>query len=78
MDSSIKTREQRVRRQLARQGYLLRKSRADGCVRVKDAYQGQSLNDCGGYMILDGNTRAVCAGERFNLSLEDVERFAAE
>ena len=62
-----KTKENRIRRALAKRGYLLRKSRAE-----------ESIDNFGGYMIVDANYNAVIAGERFNLSLDDVEQFVGE
>lgn len=78
MKSSTKTRENRVRRQLARQGYRLHKSRTDGCVYQNGVYQGQNGDDYGGYMIVYANTNTVVRGDRFSMGLEDVEKFAAE
>lgn len=75
--NNIKVAENKVRRQLARQGYRLQKSRTDGTVRVNGVYQGENGNDRGGYRIIDTNTNMIVAGERFDLSLEDVERLAA-
>ncbi len=62
-------RESRIRRALASQGYQLRKSRLRG---------GESVNDRGGYMILDAGRNRIEAGEKFDLSLADVERWASE
>ena len=62
-----KTRENRARRQLARLGYQLRKDRA----------RNYSVDNQGGYMIVNLNN-VLEAGERFDLSLEDVERFIEE
>ena len=78
MEISIKTRENRVRRQLARQGYRLHKSRGNGRVYSKGVCVGLNPDDYGGYMIVDAGTNGVMAGERFDLSLEDVEGFASE
>lgn len=62
----IKAREDKARRQLAKQGYSLKKSRA----------QTYTADNQGGYMIVqDGIIRA---GERFDLTLEDVEKYIAE
>lgn len=68
MTVSIKTREARARRQLNRQGYTLHKSRV-----ITTTHDNQ-----GGYMIVQSWNNAIEAGERFELSLEDVERFAAK
>lgn len=78
MSENTKVRENQVRRQLARQGYRLQKSRSDGTVRVNGVYQGVNMDDQGGYQIVDDNTEMIVAGEKFDLSLEDVERLAAE
>lgn len=78
MEKSIKTRENRVRRQLSRQGYRLHKSRTNGCVYQNGVYQGLNSDDYGGYRIVDSSTDMILAGERFDLSLEDVERWAAD
>lgn len=66
MEKEIKRREDRVRRQLARQGLALRKSRASTF----------SVDDQGGYRIIDTQYNRVEAGERFELTLEDAEAFA--
>lgn len=63
-----KARENRVRRQLAKQGYRLHKSRA----------RGVHFDNRGGYMIIDACCNYIVAGEKCDLSLEDVERFAAD
>lgn len=68
MDKNTKSRENRVRRQLAKQGYRLHKSRS----------RGVYLNDLGGYTIVDADCNFVIAGANFDLSLEDVEQFVAE
>ena len=62
-----KSRESAVRRKLARQGYKLRKSR--------NGYSGDNL---GGYMIVNVLHNSMEAGERYDLSLEDVEKWANE
>ena len=76
--NETKIRENRVRRQLARQGCRLHKSRTDGCVYVNGDFQGIRLNDRGGYMVVDAYTNMILGGEHFDLSLEDVEQWAAE
>lgn len=63
----VKIRENRVRRQLAKQGYRLHKSRTGGV----------TLHDLGGYMIVNADYNFVVAGPNSDLSLEDVEQFAA-
>lgn len=74
MSKNTKVRENRVRRQLARQGLRLQKSRTDGIVRVNGIYQGLNVDDYGGYRIIDASTNTIMGGERFDLSLEDAER----
>ena len=62
--SDTKARENRLRRRLAKMGYLLRKSRAS-----------ESLDNFGGYMIVDAYRNYVVAGSRFDLDLDDLEQF---
>ena len=76
--SETRIRENRVRRQLARQGYRLHKSRTDGCVYGRGIFQGLNANDYGGYVITDASTNMIVADERFDLSLEDIEQWVAE
>lgn len=64
----LKAREDRLRRALRRFGLALRKSRV-----VK-----LNLDNLGGYTILDADHNYVVAGTRFDLTLEDVERFVQE
>jgi len=59
-----KTRENRARRQLAKEGYSLR----------KDRVRTNNVDHMGGYMIID-DQNAVVAGERFDFSLDDVDFF---
>ena len=63
----IKSRESAVRRKLKQQGYKLRKSR--------NGYSGDNL---GGYMIVSVLHNIIEAGERYDLSLADVEKWANE
>lgn len=78
MDKDIRTRENRVRRKLARQGCRLHKSRKNGCVYVNGVFAGLDVDNQGGYMVIDNYTNGIVAGERFDLSLEDVERMAVD
>ena len=65
-NKEIKTREDKARKQLAKQGYTLKKSRV----------QTYTADNQGGYMIVkDG---VIQSGERFDMTLEDVEKFLAE
>ncbi len=75
---SIKSREDRARRELRKQGFRLKKSRTNGFVYRNGVYQGQNADDHGGYTIIEASTNLIVAGERFDLSLEDVERWAKE
>ena len=62
-------REQRLRRQAKRQGIVLRKSR----VRVH-----QTADDLGEYMLLDARFNSCLAGSRFDMTLDDVEKYLSE
>ncbi len=62
-------REVRVRGALRKQGYALRKSR----LRSRE-----SSEDYGGYMIVDATRNTIEAGEKFDLSLDDVERWVRD
>jgi len=66
-DVSEKAREARLRRMLRKEDVLLRKSR----VRYTHG------NDYGEYMLVDASN-CIVAGEWFNLSLDDVERWLNE
>jgi hypothetical protein len=63
-----KARENRLRRLAKKQNLYLRKSRV----------RHTNVDDWGGYMILDPYQNVVVAGERFNLTLDDVENFLKE
>lgn len=60
--------EQRVRRIARRQGYELHRDRAGVW----------SFNHQGGWRIVDAKRNWLVAGERFDLSLEDVDEWLAE
>ncbi len=66
MSITTTAREARLRRSLAKRGAILRKSRA----------RNWSSDNCQGYMIVDAHLNAVITGERFDLSLDDVEQWA--
>ena len=68
MKEDIKRRENKVRRQLAKQGLALRKSRVSIF----------SADDKGGYRIIDMQFNRIEAGERFELTLEEVEAFVQD
>jgi hypothetical protein len=73
-------RERRARRALAREGLTVRKSRrarTGGAVYVNGIYQGQNIDDYGGFMIVDANGNFVVAGARFDLTLEHLEEYVA-
>ncbi len=63
MDTSKKVRENRVRRMAARQGLILRKSRR------RDPH----ALDYGGYWLIDDEANTLIVGERWGMSLDDVE-----
>ncbi len=66
--STDKILEQRLRRRLRRDySCAMRKSR-----------KPISLNNRGGYMIVDLSLNAVIAGEQYDLSLEDIEEWMKE
>lgn len=65
--NALKVREDRARRRLAREGYLLRKDRA----------RSWNVDHQGGYMIVEADRNLIVAGERWNLTLEDVEAWLA-
>jgi hypothetical protein len=62
-----RTHERRVRRRAGRHGLSVHRSRA-----------GQSLDNHGGYQLVDADRNWIVAGERFNLTLDDVDRFLDE
>lgn len=65
---SANNQERRLRRELAKLGYTLCKSRS----------RNWSYDDQLGYMIVDGNNGAAIRGCRFDLALEDVQDFLSE
>jgi len=69
---AITLREAKVRRSLDEDGYKLDVSPSRGKPGRLEPY------DFGGYMIFDAQTRQIVSGEGYALSLEDVERWAAE
>ena len=60
-----KVHENRLRRWASRLGVTLQKSRA----------KRWSIDDRGGYRIIDAESEAALAGERFDLDLDDVEEW---
>jgi hypothetical protein len=65
---SDKVRENRLRRWATRLGLILRKGRA----------RNWNVDDHGGYMLVDAYQNYVCAGSRFDLTLDDVETWLAD
>ncbi len=61
------SRERRLRKIAQKQGLLLRKSRSQ-----------LSMDNQGGYMIVDPDTNVVVAGKRFDLDLDAVEAWLGE
>ena len=66
-DQAERTREQRLRRAAARQGYKL----------VKSPRRDPRARDFGDWMVVDIDTNAIVAGEigRVRFSLDDVENY---
>jgi hypothetical protein len=64
MDIVQKTRENRLRRAAARDGYRMTKSR-----------RRRSLDNFGDYMLFDTSSNFVVFGFRFDADLDDVDRF---
>lgn len=64
MKNSDKTRENRIRRAAAREGKKICKSRAM-----------ESVDNYGGYMIVDLYNNSIEAGVRFDMFLEDLEEY---
>lgn len=62
-------RESRLRKRLQRQGYALRKDRAR---------PSRDINHQGGYRIVDPYRNAIVTGERFDLTLDQVDAFSKE
>jgi hypothetical protein len=56
-----KNKEQQLRRALRKEGYSLHKSR-----------KAVSIDNLGGYMIVNSYRNVVVAGSRYELSLDDV------
>ncbi len=67
MEASNKNLESKFRKQLSKMGYTLKKSR-----------KATSLDNRGDYMIVDTNLNVVVAGEKFDMSLKDIEAFIKE
>jgi hypothetical protein len=67
-DGMEKRRESRLRNKARTQGFSLRKSRA----------RTTSVRDYGGYQIVVADGNIIDAGEKFDLSLDEVERFLSD
>ena len=66
--NDLAAREARVRRRAQKEGLLLRKSRA----------RTAHLDDHGEYRLVDANLNAIVAGEKFDMTLDDVENWLGE
>ena len=64
-------REAWARRTLRRKGFVVRKDR------VRSIGQPLNIDHRGGYMIIDADTNAIAAGERFDLTLDALVSWAA-
>lgn len=68
MDSGFKVRENFLRRQAARLGLRLEKSRG----------KKWSINNQGGYRIIDTQRNTIVYGSRYELTIEDVTSYLNE
>lgn len=68
LSTNIRAREQRVRRKLKSEGLILRKSRV----------LHTHVDNYGGYMIINAYTNGIEAGLRYDMFLDDIERYAFE
>lgn len=59
--------ESAIRKRFTRRGYSLHKSR-----------KAESVDNLGGYMVVDDRFNAIVAGERFDMFLEDLEEWVKE
>ena len=66
-EADFRRRTARARRALAKQGYALHKGRA----------HSWNVNDQGGFRIVDADRNLIVAGERYDMTLEDVERYCS-
>ena len=66
-DESEKSHESRLNKLASRLGYELKKDRPEG----------RDMNHQGGYMVVNSQNAAE-AGENFELTLDDVERFLSD
>jgi len=68
MDTNEKVRENKARREARRQGFVLKKSRA----------RNWNIDNYQGYMIVNAWSNNIESGIKFDMSLEEVERFLKE
>lgn len=66
--SSAAAREARLRRLARGQGYALHRSR----------WHRGSIDNYGEFRVVDRDRNLIVAGERFDMTLDDVERWLAE
>jgi len=52
-----------------------RAARKVGLVAKKSRWRRDSMDNRGGFMLIEPNRNAIVAGEKFNLSADDVVRF---
>jgi len=64
---NLKSRENKVRKQLQKQGFKLQK-----CRKNKDIY------NIGQYRILDIHTNTIVTGANYDLTIDDVEKFVGD
>lgn len=62
----------------AREARARRKARAQGLVLRKSRIRNRNVDNWGGYMLVDAQGNYVVRGERWNLDLDDVEKFLSE
>ena len=63
-----RNRAARLRRKLNKLGYTMRKTN----------WRRDSIDNFGGYAIIDTEYNAIVRGSRFDLDLDDVEEFISE
>ncbi len=61
-----------------REARLRQKAKSQGFALCKDRARTWNIDHQGGYMIVNVYDNTVAAGGRYDLTLEDVERFLAE
>lgn len=68
MTSDERNRATRLRRKLNKLGYTMRKTN----------WRRDSIDNFGGYAIIDTEYNVIVRGSRFDLDLDDVEDFISE